>query len=744
MVWQKDTHAYTWQDLEGKISPEVLCAPKTVGDSSGEYPHIHARIIGYLLRNVVGTPWIDHFALIAAILSARRRDVHTIEEIAKTLHVRFSALFPLLGLRTMAEWNPNIHLQGYFQGEHMPHDSLNTRQQFLKRYAATASLTAHWLETLPEAEQERYRPFILPPVNPFLRETWSRQKEVELQQQERRKAETAAVVPFFTEMRAEAHFRYNRLTRLRQAYQQALTLVLPDHSNLPMDFSYEEGEPPVERLHLRLWDRRTFVLDPEHRYPDGLCEDAKLRRRAYSDERNDLFLELVKVEWIAGDAPPEGLWFSELLTKQVLGNKARSGAEQEVAERQAWLKGWGYVEDNPNGKCAPFETCVSGLLTWGDGGRGGGSMGQYMALAQRRTTGVLIPVESLYAAATFGLLALELLTTTGMRINELMQVNLLPECVVRIVDAPPPGARDQSPRIRYVLRLLPKGERTEQRHHYGIGAEALRLIERTAQMLCEHYQLQPGESLPRVLFDPTHSRSHRFEEEKVPYLFQYSKRHLSDNAISVCLRFLIHGMAFQTSHGTPVIIKSHLIRHAFATFAAQIEGIPIDLVGYWLKQKNLDVTRYYAQETEQRAAEKHGDFVERLASEIHIREAILRSPEEIRKQAEAARLRVGTLVDVSGGDCTFDGLCHNQFDCIHCPSKAPDPEKRYQVEEKKHNAEGRLAYYEQEGLVLEAEKMRRVIRNCDLELREMDMIVACRKDGERATIIQIQPRKQRP
>src|SRR5258708_3404378 len=81
MVWQKDMHAYTWQDLEGKISPEVLCAPKTIGDSTGEYPHIHARIIGYLVRNVVGTPWIDHFALMAAILSARRRDVHTIEVI---------------------------------------------------------------------------------------------------------------------------------------------------------------------------------------------------------------------------------------------------------------------------------------------------------------------------------------------------------------------------------------------------------------------------------------------------------------------------------------------------------------------------------------------------------------------------------------------------------------------------------------------------------------------------------------
>jgi hypothetical protein len=41
------------------------------------------------------------------------------------------------------------------------------------------------------------------------------------------------------------------------------------------------------------------------------------------------------------------------------------------------------------------------------------------------------------------------------------------------------------------------------------------------------------------------------------------------------------------------------------------------------------------------------------------------------------------------------------------------PEKGYQVEEKRRWAEERLVYYEREGLVLEAEKMRQLIRACD-------------------------------
>ena len=64
--------------------------------------------------------------------------------------------------------------------------------------------------------------------------------------------------------------------------------------------------------------------------------------------------------------------------------------------------------------------------------------------------------------------------------------------------------------------LLPKGERTETRHNYGIGKESVRLLEKTAQMLCEHYQLQPGNPLPRIAFEPLHQRSHRFEGMHLP------------------------------------------------------------------------------------------------------------------------------------------------------------------------------------------------------------------------------------
>src|SRR2546421_3769120 len=94
--------------------------------------------------------------------------------------------------------------------------------------------------------------------------------------------------------------------------------------------------------------------------------------------------------------------------------------------------------------------------------------------------------------------------------------------------------------------------------------------------------------------------------------------------------------------------------------------------------------------------EQQSSFVARLATQINVREAILRSPEEIQKQAEAARKRVGMLVPVCGGDFTPDGYFPNQFDCIHCPPKSPDPQKSYQGGEKKSWGQERPVFYERE------------------------------------------------
>ncbi|TMC24536.1 MAG: hypothetical protein E6J34_00350 [Chloroflexi bacterium] len=108
----------------------------------------------------------------------------------------------------------------------------------------------------------------------------------------------------------------------------------------------------------------------------------------------------------------------------------------------------------------------------------------------------------------------------------------------------------------------------------------------------DHYQLQLGARLPSVPFDPNNGRAHCFPAR--PYLFQMNNRHLTDWAVTACMRFLCHGLVFETRDGQVVSLKAHTLRHVFATHAHHVEHLPLDVVAVMLHQKNLAVTSYYA------------------------------------------------------------------------------------------------------------------------------------------------------
>src|SRR5207245_2646327 len=111
-----------WERLAGALAPEVLRAPRTAGDpaSTGQWPAVHARAAGYLARNARAAPWVNQLALAAAVLSARRLDVHTVTQRLMVLHHGFGALLPALGLTTMDGWDADAHLPAYLRGDVLP------------------------------------------------------------------------------------------------------------------------------------------------------------------------------------------------------------------------------------------------------------------------------------------------------------------------------------------------------------------------------------------------------------------------------------------------------------------------------------------------------------------------------------------------------------------------------------------------------------------------------------------------
>jgi hypothetical protein len=259
-----------WQRLAGKIAPEVLVAPKTSGDpgNRGEWPEVEESVVTYLENNVVGPPWANHLTLAALVMTARRRQANTVLTVLKYVAPRFRELFRAFGYTRMCDWNATEVFRDYLSRQVLPEDSLNTRNDTWKKYNSASIQVDRWLKSLPWAERTVYEQFRLPiPDKGDL--YWIGRLGADAQQKAKksRKTATDAVVPSLPAIRAKAQLRLNRLVRVRQAYRDATKeLQSGKPFTLPFSYSYDDGEDnaqgtlPQERLHFRVWDRRTFVL----------------------------------------------------------------------------------------------------------------------------------------------------------------------------------------------------------------------------------------------------------------------------------------------------------------------------------------------------------------------------------------------------------------------------------------------------------------------------------------------------
>lgn len=707
---------WSWQRLQGLVAAEVLAAPRV------DWERVDGRCIRYLVQHVAGCPWLDHLAVLTAVLTSYAGlDPQTILDQLQSLHPRWRVLFPAYGLQAFSEWWPSEHIPRYLNDLRFA-DTLYTRQAFLRCYFSAAAHTQAYIRALPDPEGGTYRRWALPPLPLELHRQLSRRTELTEAAKRRRKEETDAMTPQFARTRGEAHLRWNELNRLRLKFQEAVSLVESGQEALPLAVSYEEQQG-LQHLHFVLWDRPSFVLAHAEQYSAATVRHAQRRVSSFQPDQNHYFLEFRRMAYSpeALPEPDEFLWFGDLLKNGLLGTSPGHGTPEEIKEKQEYLRSWGYG-DGAEAKAVPFASFVAGLLTWPK------AQFRFMDEAQDRTEGLFIPVEPLFAAATFGLAALDLFTTTGARMNELMQVSLTTDCLHTLVVE---GAQ------RLVLRMIPKG--SDKLAEYFVGPETQRNLEKVARLLRDHYRLEPAQPIPKVRFDPKNGRSHRFPPR--PFLFQFSGRHLPDIAITACLRFLCHGMLFQTLDGRVVPLKAHSLRHVFAGHAHHVEQVPLDVVAAMLHQKDVGVTGYYAAPTRQQVVAAADSLLDRFATHLgNVEDALVRSPAELRRQWNDARQTVGTLSRVVGGHCTCHAVCPVSFACTGCAHKVPDPSRRQEVAEQKDWALVRLAQAEARRLGPEATKMRALIQRCDAELAEMALMEAYREDEKHEPRLRVEPR----
>jgi len=176
-------------------------------------------------------------------------------------------------------------------------------------------------------------------------------------------------------------------------------------------------------------------------------------------------------------------------------------------------------------------------------------------------------------------------------------------------------------------------------------------------------------------------------------------------------------------------------RHSFATELADL-NTPVEVIAKLLHQRDRTVTKYYSRPTPTKvmsAAEMI--FVDR----IDVGAEGLRSPDEIGKMLKDAEGKVGALTEVFGGTCVVANMCPAKFVCVGCAGNAPDPEKRYQIDQKQAWADQQLQYARREKLVAEERQMKQLIADCKLIKEEMDLIESMRKDAAQTVSIEHAP-----
>ncbi|NEW06870.1 site-specific integrase [Paenibacillus sp. SYP-B3998] len=682
----QDLELKDWHQLMfGKIDSSLL----TLKNYDNEYywDKVDPNSLRYFVKTVLGSPWQNHLGLSLLCLTDRNLTPLSIYNLMSNVNARLRDLFDAANLVEMADFNYSI-VEKYLSSELIQNHTDRQRQSFLNAYNSFVFNMSKWLTTqFTNVQQKLISNFLFPKL-PFDNRDFSVRTKAIDAAKEVRKTEASAVTPLLPEIRAEAHFRWNQVERLRRAVKKLLEEAKETRRALPIEFSYEESEYTNERWHFILWDKISFG----DRYSVGTSTE------------NEVFLEFIKAEKIDDSSPGEGLWFLDILKYRLIGSWSSDYlSDKERNTIVNFLKQWGY-DDAENGQ-APFSHRNPGLLT----------QGVFVVRNSRNFNKLLINLEPIYAACTFARFALDIITSSGARMNELLQISYDKNCCVVTVDNSIVPARKN-----YIFRLIPKGR--EEEENYYMPEEVFRFMNDIIKYLKESYN---SKSIPEVEYRVS-SRKHLMSNKR--YVFQYYGRHINEFTINAIIRFLLHGLIIQTSEGNQVVVKTHLLRHAFATHAVQTEKIPIDIVKTLLHQKDISVTEYYSAPTNQQITETIDFLHDNWASYIDIQKGVLRGPEELREIYDDYREKVGTLSKVVGGICTTDSVCPTRLACVGCAAKVPRPEFKQEILSYLKWAEESEVMFTQNGMLLEAKKMKISKNRAKNELKEIELMERYQKD----------------
>ncbi|WP_340010237.1 hypothetical protein MHI32_16070 [Paenibacillus sp. FSL H7-0690] len=672
-----------YKNLVGIVDDEILHL-KNVND---EYlwDTLNAQSLNYIYKYCLDSPWLNQFSLAVLCATDRKLSPASINNMMSTLNKRLKDIFIAFDLVHMEDLN-YTHFHQYLSGEIYEEHTDRQRQALISYYKSFLYNVSKWLKNRIEIDRQDYFSKFLFPEFPFDNRDYKARDLAVNSAQKKRKDETSAVTPLLPDIRAQSHLRWNQVKRLREITNKMIEKVKNEKLQLPFSFNYEESEYLNEKLF--------FTLNK------------------YSDD--EYYLEFIKSISLLDGSDGEGLWFFEILKNRLLGAWSNLASDERKVEGISFLERWGH---DTNDNVHPFHSRNLGVLTQGF---------NLTRSQQYNSSRLFINVEPLYIACMFAIFSLDIQSYSGARINEILQVSYDRDCCIMTED------KSVTPsKTNYILRLIPKGRDTEE--NYYMPESVFQTLLMIVKELKTHYN---SNSLPEVDYSIS-SRKHLINKQR-KFVFQYNKQHINQFTLNSVIRFLTHGLIIQTEEGKQVILKTHLLRHAFATHVAQTEKLPIDIVRKLLHQKDESVTSYYAAPTTVQISGTIESLHDNWMSYIDIQQGIQRSPKELKDIYEEYKEKVGTVSKVVGGICTIDSVCPTKMACMGCAAKVPQPEFRYEIEQYLTWAQESEKKFVKLGLEVEAKKMKLATRRAKIELREIESIETYTKDESYEPIIHFQ------
>jgi integrase len=672
-------------------------------DNDGRWPSLPEKVVHLLMR--FDNRSLRNILTLFAAVKIQNCTPHFVLNKARAFGRTIGRLMLETGVEDVTTINPNVFLFQVWNGEIGLGFNRPTKLKLFGMWTGIQHALDEYGESLKEPQLESMRVFFLKPLTSRHRLSLIRPEATYTEEQkERAKRKSDAVQAHFYRLRHVAAMRVNLVGRLYGAVREAIALIEAGKEHVPYAFSYDE--PPLGRgqtsrqIDLKLWDTASLFdhavscgMRGEERAPERLE-----RKGDFAPDRRAFLVEYLRPATGVGSEP---FWFLDVFRHRLfedIEHRADAGA---VAARIEFCRHWGYTHvgkwpDNSN------------LLSYGR------ASGRTIRFLERTEGRQFIPYAGLYGGMLMAALVIRMGTITGARVGETQQIAQNPDCVKKLENVGPKRA------ARWVLRLFPKGTRT-QRADYYIDDDTKDVLLALMRFQVE----QCGDSrIPVVATDRSKIPPDRF-------VLQWRGHGVTQTTLNSMVRLLLHGLSFRAADGALVQISSHVLRHAYATELAN-QRVPIDVIARILHQRDTSVTKYYSQPTAtQVIAAAETLFVDRIDLAAEIR----RSPDEIAKLIREAEGKVGALTEVIGGTCTVGNMCPAKFACIGCSGNAPDPEKRDQVLQKRSWAETHAGYARTQGLLAEERQMRGIMESCQLTLDEMDLIEAARADGQRLVTI---------